>query len=71
MKDLAEFDVVVSSYEALCAEGIFFKKRFLWRLVIVDEGHRVFVPKKGDKSQSQLSQKLKQVWLASFCCNRL
>eukprot|EP00752_Nemacystus_decipiens_P010606 g9444.t1 len=61
VKDPAEFDVVLSSYEALCAEGVFFKKRFLWRLVIVDQGHRLFVVKKGDKSQSQLSQKLKQV----------
>lgn len=71
MKDLADFDVVLSSYSALCAEGNFFKKRFLWRLVIVDEdkgghGHRsLFLgdkdnSKKNDKSQ-QLSQKLKQV----------
>lgn len=71
MKDLADFDLVLSSYEALCAEGVFFKKRFLWRLVvIVDEGQGLFlVKKKNDKSQSQLSQKLKQVgpFLFSSC----
>eukprot|EP00903_Cladosiphon_okamuranus_P009406 g8970.t1 len=61
MKELAEFDVVLSSHEALCSEGVFFKKRFLWRLVIVDEGHRLFAAKKSDKLQLQLSQKLKQV----------
>lgn len=59
IKDLADFDVVVSSFEALCAEGVFFKKRFLWRVVIVDEGHRLFLSKRNDRSQ--LSQKLKQV----------
>lgn len=61
MRDLAEFDAVVSSHEALCAEGIFFKKRFLWRLVIVDEGHRLFAVKKRGSDKSHLSQKLKQV----------
>lgn len=67
MKDPAEFDLVVSSHEALCAEGNFFKKRFLWRLVIVDEGHRLFVVKKrGTEKSSQLSQKLKQVRLLIF-----
>lgn len=76
MKDLSEFDVVLSSHEALCAEGVFFKKRFLWRLVIVDEGHRdrLFVAKKTDKLHKihlgQLSQKLKQVRLffGFECC---
>lgn len=55
IKDLMEFDVVVTTYEMLSAEANFFKRRFLWQLVIVDEGHRL----KNDKSQ--LSQKLKQV----------
>lgn len=60
MKDLADFDVVLTTCEVLSAEANFFKKRFLWQLVIVDEGHRL----KNDKSQ--LSQKLKQAKQKSF-----
>ena len=54
MKQASEFDVVVTTYEMLSSEANFFKRRFLWELVIVDEGHRL----KNEKSQ--LSQKLKQ-----------
>ncbi|CAN0322190.1 unnamed protein product, partial [Hapterophycus canaliculatus] len=39
MKDAAEFDVVVTTHETLSAEGSFLKKRLLWQLVIVEEGH--------------------------------
>ncbi|CAM9201270.1 unnamed protein product [Scytosiphon promiscuus] len=56
MKDPAEFDVVVTTHETLPAEGSFFKKRFLWQVVIVDEGQDRL---RNDKTQ--LSQKLKQV----------
>ncbi|CAM9280539.1 unnamed protein product [Chrysoparadoxa australica] len=55
LHDLAEFDVVVTTYEMMAAESNFFKRRFLWRVIVVDEGHRL----KNDKSQ--LSQKLKLV----------
>lgn len=55
LRDMAEFDVVVTTYEMLAAESNFFRRSYLWRLVIVDEGHRL----KNDKSQ--LAQKLKQV----------
>lgn len=54
MKDLADFDVVVTTYEMLSAEANFFNRRFLWQLVIVDEGHRL------KKDKSQLSENLKQ-----------
>lgn len=56
MKDPAEFDVVVTSHETLSSEGSFFRKRFLWQLVIVDDGENRL---RNDKTQ--LSQKLKQV----------
>lgn len=67
LKDLAEFDVVVASYETLNAEGSFLKKRFLWRMVVVDEGRCSLNKDKSkkkndrDKDKSQLAQKLKQV----------
>lgn len=54
LKDLAEFDVVVASYDAILAEGKFFRTKFLWQLVIVDEAHNL------TNDKSQLSQKLMQ-----------
>ncbi|KAG5175317.1 P-loop containing nucleoside triphosphate hydrolase protein [Tribonema minus] len=55
LRDLKEFDAVVTTFEMLVSESNFFRRRFLWRLVVVDEGHRL----KNDRSQ--LAQKLKQV----------
>lgn len=63
MKDVTDFDVAVTTYEMLSAESDFFKRRFLWQLVIVDEGHRL------KKDKSQLSQNLKEAsWKPPFPC---
>lgn len=53
--DVREFDLVVTTYEMLSSEVNFFKRRFFWRVVIVDEGHRL----KNEKSQ--LSENLRKV----------
>ncbi len=55
LHDLQEFDVVVTTYEMVVAESTFFQRRFIWRLLVVDEGHRL----KNEKSQ--LSTKLSMV----------
>lgn len=41
------FDVVVTSFEMLVSEINYFRRRFVWTAVIVDEGHRL----KNEKSQ--------------------
>lgn len=56
MKNAADFDVVVASHQALFADGVFLRRRFVWRLVVVVEGHCL---KSSEKAQ--LCQKLKQV----------
>jgi coenzyme F420-reducing hydrogenase delta subunit len=55
MKDLKEFDIVVTTYEILVSEINFFRRKFVWTSVIVDEGHRL----KNEKSQ--FSEKLRCV----------
>merc|ERR1711871_1920319 len=55
INDLDNFDVLLTTYEMLVSESSFFKRRFVWASVIVDEGHRL----KNEKSQ--LSDKLKSV----------
>ncbi len=55
LHDLQEFDVVATTYEMFVAESTFFQRRFTWRLLVVDEGHRL----KNEKSQ--LSTKLSMV----------
>lgn len=50
-----DFDVVVTTFEMLVSESNFFRRRFVWTLVVVDEGHRL----KNDKSQ--LSDRLRAV----------
>ena len=55
INDLDNFDVLLTTYEMLVSESNFFKRRFVWASVIVDEGHRL----KNEKSQ--LSDKLKSV----------
>jgi len=55
LNDLNEFDVLVTTYEMLVTEINFFKRRYVWASVIVDEGHRL----KNEKSQ--LSEKLRSV----------
>eukprot|EP01038_Epipyxis_sp_PR26KG_P004667 gene4667-6556_t len=53
LKDLSEFDIVVTTFEMMVSEVNFFRRRFVWTTVIVDEGHRL----KNEKSQ--LSEKLR------------
>jgi SWI/SNF-related matrix-associated actin-dependent regulator of chromatin subfamily A member 5 len=53
--DLSEFDIVVTTYEILVSEVNFFRRKYVWTAVIVDEGHRL----KNDRSQ--FSEKLRLV----------
>ena len=53
INDLSEFDIVVTTYEILVSEVNFFRRRYVWTTIIVDEGHRL----KNEKSQ--LSEKLR------------
>lgn len=53
--DYREFDIVVTTFEMLVAEVNFFKRKYMWTTIIVDEGHRL----KNEKSQ--LSEKLKSI----------
>ncbi len=55
LSDLNEFDILVTTYEILVSESNYFKRKYIWTTVIVDEGHRL----KNEKSQ--LSEKLRQV----------
>ena len=55
MASLAEFDIVVTTFEMLVAECNFFRRRFLWTCLIVDEGHRL------KNANSQLADKLRAV----------
>jgi SWI/SNF-related matrix-associated actin-dependent regulator of chromatin subfamily A member 5 len=56
LSDVREFDVVLTTYEMLTSECNWFRRKFLWRVLIVDEGHRL----KNEKSQ--LSDRLRKVW---------
>lgn len=38
-----EFDVVITTYEILVSEANWFRRKFVWRVLIVDEGHRLKV----------------------------
>lgn len=55
MNDLSEFDIVVTTFEILVSEINFFRRKYVWTSVIIDEGHRL----KNEKSQ--LSEKLRCV----------
>ena len=52
---LQDFDVVVTTYEMLISEINFFKRKYVWTSIVVDEGHRL----KNEKCQ--LSEKLRTV----------
>eukprot|EP01035_Chromulina_nebulosa_P020964 gene20964-27168_t len=45
--DLSDFDIVITTFEMLVAEANYFRRKYVWTCVIVDEGHRL----KNDKSQ--------------------
>jgi SWI/SNF-related matrix-associated actin-dependent regulator of chromatin subfamily A member 5 len=55
MKDLKEFDIVVTTYEILVSEINFFRRKYVWTTVVIDEGHRL----KNEKSQ--FSEKMRCV----------
>ena len=55
LSDTTEFDIVVTTFEILVSEVNFFKRKYVWTTIIVDEGHRL----KNEKSQ--LSEKLRSV----------
>ena len=52
---LEDFDIVVTTFEMLVSEVNFFKRKYMWTTIIVDEGHRL----KNEKSQ--LSEKLRTI----------
>lgn len=62
--DVREFDLVVTTYEMLCSEVNFFKRRFFWRVVVVDEGHRL----KNEKSQLSENLRKVRVWMGRCVC---
>jgi SWI/SNF-related matrix-associated actin-dependent regulator of chromatin subfamily A member 5 len=47
--------VVITTYEMLTSESNWFRRKFFWRVVIVDEGHRL----KNEKSQ--LSEAIRKI----------
>jgi len=53
--NLKEFDIVVTTYEMLVSEVNWFKRKYVWTSIVVDEGHRL----KNEKSQ--LAEKLRTV----------
>jgi SWI/SNF-related matrix-associated actin-dependent regulator of chromatin subfamily A member 5 len=55
MKDISNFEIVVTTYEILVSEINYFRRKFVWTSVVIDEGHRL----KNEKSQ--LSEKLRLV----------
>jgi len=52
---LSEFDIVITTYEILVSEVNYFRRRYVWTTIIVDEGHRL------KNERSQLSEKLRIV----------
>ena len=55
LHSLREFDIVVTTYEILVSEVNFFRRKYVWTTVIIDEGHRL----KNEKSQ--FSEKMRLV----------
>ena len=55
LSDTKEFDIVVTTFEMLVSEVNFFKRKYVWTTIIVDEGHRL------KNERSQLSEKLRSV----------
>jgi SWI/SNF-related matrix-associated actin-dependent regulator of chromatin subfamily A member 5 len=55
LNDPQNFDIVVTTFEMLVSESNYFRRKYVWTLVIVDEGHRL----KNDKSL--LSDRLRSV----------
>lgn len=53
LNDITEFDIVVTTYEILVSEANYFRHKFVWTTITVDEGHRL----KNEKSQ--LSEKIR------------
>jgi SWI/SNF-related matrix-associated actin-dependent regulator of chromatin subfamily A member 5 len=55
LRDYSEFEIVVTTFEILVSEINFFRRKYVWTTVIIDEGHRL----KNEKSQ--LSEKLRLI----------
>ena len=53
--NLKEFDIVVTTYEMLVSEVNWFKRKYVWTSIVVDEGHRL------KNERSQLAEKLRTV----------
>ena len=50
-----DIDIVVTTYDSLITDILWFQRAFVWRYVVLDEGHRI----KND--QSKRTQKLEKV----------
>ena len=55
LSDLSEFDIVVTTYEILVSEINFFRRKYVWTSIIIDEGHRL------KNERSQFSEKLRLI----------
>jgi superfamily II DNA or RNA helicase len=55
LADLNEFDIVVTTYEVMVSEVNYFRRKYVWTTIIVDEGHRL------KNERSQLSEKIRMV----------
>jgi len=53
LRDLNDFDVVVTTYEVVVSECRFLRRKFVWTAIIVDEGHRL------KNERSQFSDKIR------------
>ena len=55
LDDLSNFDIILTTFEMFVTESMYFKRRFMYSAVIVDEGHKL------KNNRSIVSEKLKGI----------